>query len=634
MQPSDEIKSRLDIVEIIREYVPLKPAGVNFKAKCPFHNEKTPSFIVSPEKQIWHCFGCGRGGDIFTFIMEIEGISFVEALRLLAPKAGVVLRRTSGIQTSKRNRLLDILDLASRYYHQVLLKSNQAKLAREYLKKRSLSLETIKAWQIGFSPEGWDNLLNFLTKKGYKESEIFAAGLIIKKEKGQGYYDRFRARIMFPLADVNGNVVGFSARVSPDKEKEEKLGKYINTPQTIVYDKSKILFGLDKAKLSIKKNDLAIVVEGQMDVISAHQAGFTNTIASSGTALTAQHIQLLKRYSNNIALAFDRDQAGLLALERASEAALAAEMNVFVIEIPAGKDPDECIRQNKEQWIKAVDSPKPLLAYFFQEILAPIDLADASQRQKAINKLLLILALVANPLDRDYWLKKLSQEADIGEFILREQLKKVIVQKKQARKISTNNDNSQPVSVAPTLSRSQKQSARLLALLFVMPKIIERVIANLDVDCLDGQTYKALYKQLVLYYNKKGQEAWLDLIAEKKGFFSGFNQWLKEYQFGRQNNLVKNLLEKEEDLRKIFAQLVLLGESEFYEFSQDQAWREAKDLIRYLKQSYYNQRLKELSKLISQLEVRAKQDKTAETELNALLEEFKLLTEEKRALGL
>ncbi len=636
LQPSEEIKSRLDIVEIIREYVPLKPAGVNFKAKCPFHNEKTPSFIVSPEKQIWHCFGCGRGGDVFSFIMEAEGLSFVEALRWLAPKAGVKLRRFSSARASQRNRLLDLLDLASRYYHQVLLKSGQAKPARDYLAKRGLEPETISAWRLGYSPDSWQAALDFLKSKGYSEAEIFAAGLSIKKERAQGYYDRFRARIMFPLFDINSNVVGFAGRLNPDREGQEKAGKYINTPQTLVYDKSKLLFGLDKAKLAIKQQDLAIIVEGQMDVIASHQAGFSNTIASSGTALTAEQIKLIKRYSKNIALAFDRDEAGLMALERASAAALAAGLNISVIKIPAGKDPDECLRQDPQQWQKAVDQAQPLLAYFFQEVLTPAALAQPTTRQQAINKLLSILALVANPLDQDYWLKKLSQQADAEESILREQLKIAINRRRPSQ--SADSAVRQPAPAGgKELSRGQKQSARLLALLFAEPKIIEKTISALTVDCLEGQAHKALYKHLILYYNKKSPEILKSAASGQGGqFFLDFNQWLKETLTSNSRRLAANFLpaEKGPDLSKVFAQLALLGESEFYDFTPEQAWREAESLIRYLKQNYYRQRLKELSQLISQLEKQVEQGQNVEAELNSLLKEFKALTDEKQALGL
>ena len=271
LNPSDEIKSKLDIVDVIREYIQLKAAGLNFRANCPFHREKTPSFMVSPEKQIWHCFGCGKGGDVISFVMEIEGLSFIEALRMLAKKAGVVLKKSDPVLASKRNTLLDILELSAKYYHKVLTDSQAAETARQYLRDRALTDDTIEKWQIGYSPDTWDSLTNFLKSRGFGENEIFLSGLSVKKEKAPGFYDRFRGRIMFPINDINGNVVGFTARVRKEKEEEEKMGKYINTPATMIYDKSKILFGLDKAKMSIKAEDAVILVEGQMDAITAEQ---------------------------------------------------------------------------------------------------------------------------------------------------------------------------------------------------------------------------------------------------------------------------------------------------------------------------------------------------------------------------
>ncbi|RMD58903.1 DNA primase, partial [Candidatus Parcubacteria bacterium] len=229
MQPSEEIKQRIDIVDLIREYIPLKAAGVNFKAKCPFHREKTPSFMVSPAKQIWHCFGCGKGGDIFTFIMEMEGLDFVGALKLLAPKAGVELKRVDPKTASQRTRLLELLDLSARYYHHILMQEKAGENAKRYLIERGLTLQTIKDWQIGYSLDSWEGVSRFLRQRGFGEGEIFAAGMTVKKEGRQSFYDRFRGRIMFPIRDSNGRVVAFTARLMPSKEKEENAGgKYIN----------------------------------------------------------------------------------------------------------------------------------------------------------------------------------------------------------------------------------------------------------------------------------------------------------------------------------------------------------------------------------------------------------------------
>ncbi|MCD4762066.1 DNA primase, partial [bacterium] len=418
MQPSEEIKAKLDIIDLIREYIPLKAAGVNFRAKCPFHREKTPSFTVSPEKQIYHCFGCGKGGDIFSFIQEIESVDFVGALKILAPKAGVALKRQDPKAASERNRVLDIIDIARRYYSKILIDSNQAKAARQYLKERGLKEEIIDEWQIGFSPDSWDSLSKILLGKGYAEHEIFKAGMNVKNSTSSRFYDRFRGRIMFPINDVNTTTVGFSARVSPEKEAEEKMGKYINSPQTVVYDKSKILFGLDKAKQEIRRSDYAIVVEGQMDVITAHQAGFKNVVASSGTALTAHQVILLKRFTKNIMLAFDMDEAGATASDRGIQEALKQEMNIKVVELKDGKDPDDCIREDKEAWAEAVKTAKPMMQYYFDRTFSGMDLSDIVNRREAASILLNIIVKVGNRIEQDHWLKKLSEKIDVSESIL------------------------------------------------------------------------------------------------------------------------------------------------------------------------------------------------------------------------
>ena len=433
MSQAEEVKSKLDIVEVIREYIPVKAVGANFQALCPFHNEKSPSFVISPDKQIWHCFGCGRGGDVFSFVMEKEGLGFMEAMRQLAPKAGVTLLNENPAEYSKRNRILDILELAGKYYA-YSLNSSVNKNALNYLRARGLKEETIKEWQLGSSPDNWDSLYNFLkarplSGKKFTNDEMFEAGLIIKKDptRGQsGYYDRFRDRIMFPIWDVNNNLIAFTARVNPDKEKTEKMGKYINSPQSAVYDKSRVLFALNKAKMAIRKADLAIVVEGQMDAISCHQAGFTNVVASSGTALTREQVTLLKRFTNNIALSFDMDDAGQMAADRGIKEVLAQEMNLKIIVLPYGKDPDECLKNNPADFKKAVEEAKPMLEYYFTKISDGLDLKELDNKQAVTKKMLAMISLVSNNLERDFWLKKVAADLEINENVLRESLERIL----------------------------------------------------------------------------------------------------------------------------------------------------------------------------------------------------------------
>ena len=446
MDQKDEIKSRLDLVEIIREYVPLKAVGINFQARCPFHREKTPSFVVSPERQIWKCFGCGKGGDVFSFVMEMEGLNFIESLRQLAPKAGVQLKRQNPREVSQRNNSLDIMDLAVKYYHKVLTETENAKPALKYLRDRGLSDDTIEQWQIGYSRDSWDDILNFLKNKGFSEQEIFLSGLIVKKENANSYYDRFRGRVMFPINDYNGNPVAFSARVSPQREAVEKMGKYINSPQSPIYDKSRILFGLDKAKQFIREEDKVIIVEGQMDAISSHQAGTKNVVASSGTALSTEQVKLLKRYTDNFLFSFDVDAAGELATNRGGDVArefvnkeqlteaedkfgrikkyvdptLSHDVNIKIIQVPGGKDPDECIRNNPEDWKKAINYAISVMDYYFDKTFTNLDLSDISNKKKAAAKLLKVASNIQNIIEQDTWVRKLAEKLNVNEQSLRE----------------------------------------------------------------------------------------------------------------------------------------------------------------------------------------------------------------------
>ncbi|MBI4812284.1 DNA primase [Candidatus Falkowbacteria bacterium] len=631
MQPTEEIKSKLDIVDVIREYIQLKAVGTSFRALCPFHHEKTPSFMVSPEKQIWHCFGCGKGGDIFSFVMETEGLNFAEALRALANKAGVQLVKQDPRLASQRNRLLDIMELASKYYHKTFLESAVASLARKYLMERGITAETIEEWQIGYSPDSWDGLANFLKAKGCRENEIFSAGLSVKREfmrgatrldsarlanaahpngKYGGFYDRFRGRIMFPVRDANGDIVAFSARVLPDKDDgpstssgQVKMGKYINSPQTIIYDKSKILFGLDKAKMEIKKEDLAIIVEGQMDVITAHQRGFKNVVASSGTALTGEQVNLLKRYTSNIALAFDTDKAGEMAAERGTKEAMAAEMNVKVIEVPQGKDPDECIKNNPEEWRKAVEAAKPVMQYYFDKTFVVLNLNDIADRRKAVKILLPVLVRLGNKIERDFWLKKLSAAIDVKEALLWEMLQKHLTQTRQSAKQT---DSAAAVS-QPRNSREEMLSESLLALVFKFPQLIEYAVNHIQPDQVAGQGNQFLYRNIAVYYNNN---------VEAELNYEGFKLWLE-------NSADFSPPISAEVLFNNVNKLALLGDRDFYNYDYEQAKAEAIKIALFLKKHYLARRMKEVEKLIAQAE-----NENNKKEAELLMEEFKALADE------
>lgn len=626
-QPSDEIKSKLDIVDVIREYIPLKPAGVNFRALCPFHREKSPSFVVSPEKQIFHCFGCQKGGDVFSFVMEMDGISFIDALRNLAPKAGVTLKKQNPKLTSQRNRLLDIVEFSRNYYHKILTQSDKAKSAREYLSKRGLTEETIEEWQIGYSPDSWDDLINLLKNKGFNDKEIFQAGMSVNKEGTSRFYNRFRGRIMFPINDVNGNTVAFSARVSPEKEADEKMGKYINSPQTMLYDKSRILFGLDKAKKEIKNNDLTIITEGQMDVITAHQHGYKNAVASSGTALTTEQVVLLKRYSNNIALAFDMDKAGEMAAERGIREAMSAEMNAKVIEVPAGKDPDECIKNNKDEWEEAVKNAKPFMEYYFDKTFAGLDLSQVDGKRQAAKKLLPVLAKLGNKIEQDFWMKKLGQALDVGEDILRETIRENKPKARQEYAASasstqaTNADSAQSSSEKPVKqSREEMLSELFIALMLKFPSLIEYAINHIQPDQIVGSRNQSLYRNIIIYYNNL-----IDNWTQEGGqteppqvSYGGLKQWFENSEVQEDKDGQLTLLDK----------LALLGDKDFFDFEIEQAKNEAIKIAVTLKKYYLLNRRKEINKLIAQAEQEGNEDY-----IKNLMEEFKQLTDEIMEVG-
>jgi len=599
MSQVEDIKAKLDIVEVIREYVNVKAVGANFQALCPFHNEKTPSFVISPEKQIWHCFGCGRGGDVIAFVMEKEGLNFMEALRLLAPKAGIVLKHENPEAYSQRNRLLDILELTGKYYHH-LLTTPTGKIAKEYLKQRGLDDQTLENWQLGYSPDSWDSLYKFLKARPlsgakYTDEEIFLAGLITKKEGGsRGYYDRFRDRIMFPIWDANNNLIAFSARINPNKEKMEKIGKYINSPQTKVYDKSRVLFGLNKAKQAIKQADLAIVVEGQMDVISCHRHGYHNVVASSGTALTTEQVSLIKRFTPNLALCFDMDDAGQMAADRGIKEALSQEMNLKIIILP-GKDPDECLRNNPQDFQQALAEAKPMLEYYFNKVTAGLDLTELANKQLVTKKMLTMISLVHNKLERDFWLKKLSEAVEVKEDLLRENLPQ--------ESFSTSQDSRPEKPAIIAISREDRLAELLLALLTRFSDLINYVISNLEPDYILNDELSRFYKNLIIYYNKAAS---LD--------YENFRFYLEE---------------QGEESEKLLDKLVLLAEKDFYDFDNNQAKREIIKILVDLKKYGCQRKIKKLEKLIAQAEKSQEKE-----ELVVLMDELKSLTDQLKEINL
>lgn len=587
MGQAEEIKSKLDIVEVIREYVTVKAVGANFQALCPFHNEKTPSFVISPDKQIWHCFGCGRGGDVFAFVMEKEGLGFMETLRLLAPKAGIVLKYENPESYSQRNRLLDILELAGKYYAH-LLHEPIGKEAREYLTRRGLSEEIIKDWQLGYSQDAWDGLYKFLkarplTGKKYTDEEIFSAGLVVKKDGGRGYYDRFRDRIMFPIWDVNNNLIAFTARVSPAKEKTEKMGKYINITQTKVYDKSRVLYALNKAKNAIRQADLAIVVEGQMDAIACHRHGFQNVVASSGTALTTEQVALLKRFTNNVALLFDMDKAGQMAADRGIKEVLAQEMNLKIITLGEGKDPDECLKNNPDEFKKAVEGARPMLEYYFEKVSADLDLTKLDNKRSVSEKMFAMIDLVANKMEQGHWLKRLSEELDFSENDTREEFVKWQTKHGVLKDKGTVKPTPKLTTAVPETSRADKLAELLFSLIVKFPEFISYSVSNLEPEFLADEDLARFYKNLIIYYNRTASLEYED-----------FRLYLEEEGSGQE---------------KLLDKLILLGEKDFYNYEAAQVKAEIINIISELRKYGKQRESQKLQKEIANAEKAGDQSK-------------------------
>jgi DNA primase len=416
MDAVDEVKSRLSIEDVIGEYVSLKRAGRSFKGLSPFTSEKTPSFVVSPDKQIWKDFSSGKGGSMFDFVMEVEGLDFKGALELLADKAGVDLeqyRKSDGRNNGvNKERLYAALEASARFYQ---VQFSKSKLALDYvLNQRKFTKETALTWRLGYSPNNGSALINYLKKQGFSEQEIKLAGLSSQSYRG-GIQDMFRSRLMVPLQDQAGKVIGFTARIL---EVDERAPKYINTPQTVLYDKSRHVYGLHLAKESIRRNNFAVMVEGNLDVIASHQAKVNLAIATAGTALTESQLKILGRLTNDVRLSFDSDRAGLAATERAIPIASKAKVSLSIITIPSGKDPDELIRQNPKLWQEAITQNVYALDWLIERYAKQLDLSSGKGKKDFSDVIVPTISRLNDPVEQDHYLSKVAELIDIDKSAL------------------------------------------------------------------------------------------------------------------------------------------------------------------------------------------------------------------------
>ena len=452
------IKERLNIADVVSAYIKIEKTGANYKARCPFHNEKTPSFFISPARNNYYCFGCGAKGDIFTFVEEFEKIDFLGALKILAEKAGVELEQFQHDRSkeSDLDKLRNILEISTVFYEDVLHKNSAAKFALDYLLSRGLTEETIKLWRIGLATNEWRDLGDYLRSKNISNSEMEKVGLI--KQTGTSVYDRFRERIMFPLFDSSGRVVGYSGRFikfpkaesavasasapasasahtqdgDGDKDKDKEPPKYLNSPDGVLFNKSEILYGYHKAKEGIRKFGYAILVEGQFDMIMAHQAGFNNTVATSGTSLTAQHLEKIKRLTDNTMIVYDADKAGLKASLRAWELALSLGMDVKIASLPKGEDPASLILEDKEKFKACLKNSKHIID-FYLDILEREGLTGRALWKAVEVEVLPYVLAIESSIDRAHFINRISLRTDIQEADLRAELERLMVKMKSMR---------------------------------------------------------------------------------------------------------------------------------------------------------------------------------------------------------
>jgi len=533
--PVDKIKNKLGIAEVVGSYIKLEPAGLNFKAKCPFHNEKTPSFFVSPDRGSYYCFGCQAKGDIFTFVQEFEGADFKGALKTLAFRAGVPLVYEDREERNEKDRLFAVIENATFFFKKNL---GDFLPAQEYISKRGVTAETVKNWSLGYAPLEWRALYSFLLSKGFSASEMEKAGLVKKGDSdvsGREPYDTFRGRFVFPISDTSGRVIAFSGRILVD---DGKSAKYLNSPETVLFNKSEILYGLDKAKMEIRKKDYAILVEGQMDLIMCHQAGFTNAVASSGTALTAKHLEKIKRLSNRVVIAFDSDSAGFNASNKSAQLALSLGMEVKVAELPKGSDPAELILKDITLWKHALKNSSHIIDFYLNSLLA--QKLDQRKLGKEIGqKVLPYVAMLQSNIEKGHFVTTISEKTGIKENVIWEDLKKTPMPS-VASGDGSSKEKEDKKSDSTYISRKDFVGRKIISLIYWQENLEKPLVSVEELkkklsDIVGEERFNKIYEQLSsdkstlifeaeTYYDKSDR-----LQSDIKELFSNFEEdYLKE----------------------------------------------------------------------------------------------------------
>jgi len=572
--PIEEIKDKIDIVDFIKSYIPLKPAGRNFKALCPFHKEKTPSFIISPDRQIWHCFGCHRGGDIIKFLMEYENLEFYEALSILAEKAGVDLKKISPVEQKQFGVLYDIALKAKDFFKKNLLNSAEA---LNYLKSRGLKNETIQEFELGLSPSGFDELTRHFINLGYSVSDIEKSGLAFKNKSGL-YIDRFRERIIFPIYNQFGKIVGFGGRILPWAKNIEETAKYINSPDSLIYNKSRIIYGLHKAKNFIKDAGFVVLVEGYMDFLMSYQDAIKNVVAVSGTSLTSDQLKILRRFSDEIVFCFDADSAGQDATERSIDQAISNDFNVKIVKLTEVKDPAELVLKSPGKLKILIKESQPIIDFYFDRFkisnIKNISNSEISHLKKNIRLVLTKINNLSNSVERNFWIKQLAEKTGLNEESLLEELEKISSEKKEEKIEEVDKKKT-------SFSRLETISQRLIALM-----LLEKNLQN---------SYKN---------------------------FSDFfpDDYKKVF-----NNLTKN--EKlENQKQEELANYILLNSSiEIEDENQENLEKEFNELVKELKKEYFKEQRESLARALKEAENQGDEEK-----VNLILSRFDELSKKEQ----
>lgn len=580
--PVEEIKKRIDMVDFIGSFIGLKKSGRNFKALCPFHQEKTPSFIISPERQIWHCFGaCQEGGDVIKFLMKWENITFYEALKELADKLGIRLRKIDFEDKlwKKKERLFNINSLTGEFYHYLLTKHKIGEKALDYLKNRKINRKTIDTFTLGYSPSSWDSLLKFLKKKDFEEEESYEAGLLVKNERG-GFYDRFRKRLMFSLKDPRGNILGFSGRILEN----EGEAKYINTPETPVYHKRESLFGINLSKEAIKKNNQAILVEGELDMISCFQEGINNVVAVKGSAVTKEQLMLLKRYANRVVFSLDADFSGEETTKRAIVDAENLDFDIGVITFDFAKDPDEAIKKDPQMFKKIIKQPIPIYDFVINISVKKNKGPDAFSKKNIGNEVVPFISNIKNPIVQSHYVKKLAEILEVETSAIELLIKKQLYKRKARQQTILIKKRSEK-------DRYQLLQTYVLSLIFQSDRpfaMLEKIFKTIEEEDFSIVSYKKLLQCLS------------DFKTATSDFQSIKENWLKKFASFLPSELIPVFNELTLFDIAIFDQNILEKELEkiVCEFKRLSLKRRIKDKINDADE------VKKLTKFLSEVEKR------------------------------